>query len=54
MVYLDKISHTHTYLFNIAQTLVCKMVTRLHLASFWSDQGILVKMLITLEPHGMF
>ena len=38
--------------FNIVQPLVCKTVTRLHLASF--GQALLIKMLITLEPCGMF
>ena len=39
--------------FNIVQQLVCKTVTRLHRASFWSVE-LLVKILITLEPHGIF
>ena len=39
--------------FNIVQQLVCKTVTRLHRASFL-DRAPLVKMLITLVPHGIF
>ena len=39
--------------FNIVQQLVCKTVTRLHLASFWG-RSLLVKILITLEPHSIF
>ena len=38
--------------FNIVQQLVCKTVTRLHRASFWG-RVLLVKKLITLEPHGI-
>ena len=40
--------------FNIAEPLVRKKVTRLHRASFLASQALLVKMLITLEPHGIF
>ena len=39
--------------FNIVQQLVFKTVTRLHRASFWG-RALLVKMLINLEPHGIF
>ena len=39
--------------FNMVQQLICKTVTWLHRASFLG-QALLVKMLITLEPHGMF
>ena len=39
--------------FNIVQPLVCKTVTRLHLASFVRSSS-LMKMFITLEPFGLF
>ena len=39
--------------FSIVQQLVCKTVTGLHGASFWG-RALLVKMLITFEPHGIF
>ena len=39
--------------FNIVQPLVCKTVTRFHLASL-VGQALLMKMLITLEPCGIF
>ena len=39
---------------NIVQPLLCKTVTRLRQASFWLVELSLVKMLITLEPHGIF
>ena len=50
MVYFDQILHTY---FNIVQTLVCKTMSRVCQASFWPAK-VLVKMLITLELHGIF
>ena len=46
--------------FNIAQPLVCETVMRLHRATFWpvklfsGSQALFMKMLITLEPCGIF
>ena len=54
MVYLDQILHSFFYL-NIVQPLVCKALMRLRRASIiLVGRGLLVKMLITLEPHGIF
>ena len=45
----------NTFVVKQCPAFVCKVVTRLHRASFWPvDQALSVKMLITLEPHGIF
>ena len=54
MGYLDQILHTYLFLYCPA-TLVCKTVVIKGLSSIiLASQGILVKILKTLELHGKF